>query len=327
MRKYTLLLSFLALFLNISFVMAGNTIASTIVMVPPENFNFNAETAKSNAYQHSADKDTNKKAMHEFNGMVTTLRKNGVHVIVLPQHQRLPDAVFPNNWFSTHADNKKNTVILYPMLTPNRQAEVNRDGLIKALKDAHLRIDRVIDLRNKKGDILEGTGSMIMDRKNHLIYASLSARTNQLMVKKIAELLDYKPVVFNSVDANNQAIYHTNVMMGLADKYAVICLDCISNGAERNEVITNLKKTGKAIIAINQAQVSHLCGNVIELSNKKHQSLLIMSKQAYEHFTLSQKKEIKQFSRILPMDLKTIESVGGGSARCMIAEVFFSGNA
>ncbi len=255
--------------------------------------------------------------------MVSKLRENGVTVIILRQDKTFPDAVFPNNWFSTHVDNHgKTTLILYPMLTSNRQAEVNPDGLQNVLLKSNITIEKVIELRDKNSGVLEGTGSMVLDREHHIIYASLSARTSRSMVDKVAKKLHYTSVIFNSVDGGKKSIYHTNVIMGLAKNYSIVCLECIQNKQQRKEVISRLRQTHKLIIPINQDQVSHMCGNTIELTNNKNESLLVMSRQAYQHFNTKQLKEIAHYSRVLPMDLNTIESIGGGSARCMIAEIF-----
>lgn len=307
-----------------SAIASGKGASSIVVMVPPEGFRFNSETAKSNSYQHSIkDPHYRTRAMAEFNAMVSRLRKNGIQVILLHQSKQYPDAVFPNNWFSTHINSTdKTTLILYPMYTANRQAEVNRDGLIKVLKQHGISIDNIVDLRNKTDDVLEGTGSMVLDREHHIIYASLSPRTRQSMVYKVAKLLHYTPVVFHATDDKNTAIYHTNVMMGIASQYAVVCLECIQNKKERTAVMNSLTTSKHEIIAINHGQVTHLCGNVLELISKSHGSLLVMSQQAYEHFSPTQRRQISAYSKPLPMDLTTIEIVGGGSARCMLAEVF-----
>ncbi len=297
----------------------------TVLMVPPEGFQFNAQTAVSNDYQHQIkDTDFLKKANNEFYSMVAKLRNNGVKVIILHQDHALPDAVFPNNWFSTHVDSHgKTTLVLYPMLTANRQKEVNPAGLKKVFKKSNIAIDNMVDLREKNEGVLEGTGSMVLDRKNHIMYASLSPRATKHMINKAAILLHYKPVVFASVNRKNKPIYHTNVMMGLANSYAVICLECIQDPKQRADVINSLKKSGKIIISITQNQVVHLCGNVLELTNSTGASLLVMSRQAYNNFSENQVKEIQNYSKILPMDLNTIEDIGGGSARCMISEIFY----
>lgn len=316
----------LVLFMVACVSMASSSLSSTIVMVPPDGFQFNPQTAKSNSYQHAVKSSNfHYRAMKEFNGMVATLRKNGVRVLILKQDKALPDAVFPNNWFSTYVDNKGKTIlILYPMLTPNRQKEVNPEGLKGLLQESDIIIDKTIELRSRnKREVLEGTGSLIFDKKNKLIYASISPRTTVEMVNKVAKIMHYTAVIFTSYDDKNTPIYHTNVMMGLASRYAVICLECIKDPKQQKAVIESLKKSHKEIIDITHNQVKHLCGNVIELTNTKNESLLIMSKQAYNHFSKKQRTEITRFSKILPMNLATIETVGGGSARCMIAEIFY----
>jgi hypothetical protein len=295
-------------------------------MVPPDGFQFNPQTAKSNSYQHAVkNSDFRYRAIKEFDTMVATLRKNGVSVLILQQDKALPDAVFPNNWFSTYVDNQGKTIlILYPMLTANRQKEVNPEGLKNLLQASNIVIDKTIDLRShNKGEILEGTGSLIFDKANKLIYASISPRTTVAMVNKVTKLTHYNAIIFTSYDDKNTPIYHTNVMMGIASKYAVICLECIKDPKQQKTVIESLKKSHKEIINITHDQVKHLCGNVIELTNTKNESLLVMSKQAYDHFSKKQLKKITRFSKILPINLATIETIGGGSARCMIAEIFY----
>lgn len=324
MKKRSLYFFVLMLLCVIAKAEEIRTTTKTVLMVPPDGFKYNEQTAKSNAYQQKIkDADFLEKAHKEFYLMVAKLRSNGVKVIILPQASTLPDAIFPNNWFSTHLDNNgKTTIILYPMLTTNRQQEVNLEGLKKALKKNNITIHKVQDLRKNNTGVLEGTGSMVFDRKNHIIYASLSPRTTRHMINKVATFLSYRPVIFTSVDRENKAIYHTNVMMGLTDHYAVVCLECITDLNQRNDVINHLKQADKIVIPITQNQVSNLCGNIIELTNNNAESILVMSKKAYNNFTEPQLKKIQYYSKILPMNLNTIETIGGGSARCMIAEIF-----
>ncbi len=297
---------------------------STVLMVPPEGFQYNPETAKSNTYQHHLSISNLKaKVMSEFHQMVAKLRKNGIEVVVFKQDPYLVDAVFPNNWFSTHVDEKgETTLLLYPMLTQSRQKEVNPVQLRKTLKEHRIVMRQTIDLRNDQNQILEGTGSMILDREHHRIYAAISPRTDPVLVKKVGSLLGYQPILFHSVDALGKAIYHTNVMMGLAKQYAVLCLDCIPNKQERDKVVATLKQDKKQIIVINQDQVGHMCGNVLELKNNQGKNILVMSKQAYDHYTPEQLNLMRHFSKIVPVQLNLIEAIGGGSARCMLAEIY-----
>jgi hypothetical protein len=292
-------------------------------MVPPQYFQYNPETAESNSFQSKTQiPDARERALQEFSSMVSQLRDNRINVLILEQKKGLPDAVFPNNWFSMHIDDKgKNILIIYPMLTKNRQAEVNIEGLQKILCHSSIEIHQVIDLRNNNQEILEGTGSLVLDRINRQVYASLSPRTSLNLVNKVAELLNYQAIVFNSVDTNNQAIYHTNVLMSIASQYAVICLESIKDLNQRATIERNLSLSNKLIIDISLEQMKHFCGNVLELKTNTGDQVLVLSKQAYQNFTNPQLKLIERFATILPINLKTIETLGGGSARCMIAEI------
>ncbi|GGI90147.1 arginine deiminase-related protein [Legionella impletisoli] len=295
-----------------------------VVMVPPVGFEYNHQTAKTNAYQQKIhDENYHENVLREFNNMVQRLEEHDVMVMLLNENAQFADAVFPNNWFSTHIDEEgKLTVLLYPMLTENRKKEVNPEGLKALLEKHQIQINQFVDLRIEQEGVLESTGSMIFDREHKLIYASLSPRTDKALVNTVAKLLNYQTIIFTSYGVNSQPIYHTNVMMGLTKHCAVVCLECIHDPKERENVRQSLMTTHKNIIAITSEQVSHLCGNIIELTNRQNQSLLILSQQAYDHFTPEQRSLLKQYSTLLPMELTTIETIGGGSARCMIAEIF-----
>ncbi|CAM2951857.1 arginine deiminase-related protein [Legionella pneumophila] len=298
---------------------------STVLMVPPEGFCFNYETSTSNSFQSFLSiKDIGNKALAEFTAMVLELEKEEIRVLTLSQSRDLPDAVFPNNWFSTHIDARGNNIlIIYPLLAKNRQAEVNIKGLMEVLDRAQFEVHEIIDLRNDKDEILEGTGSLVLDRENRLLYASLSPRTSLNLVNKVADILGYTPIVFNSVDRQNKPVYHTNVIMGLSKCYAIICLDSINDAQQKAILSESFKETGKTMIDISWNQVQHMCGNVLELYNKKGESLLILSEQAKRHFTHEQLRIIQQYSRLISTDIPTIEAIGGGSARCMMAEIFY----
>lgn len=294
-------------------------------MVPPEHFAFNPQTAESNAYQKPSDQvDVKEQAMKEFKGMVEALKAHDLQVIELHQNKTLPDAVFPNNWFSTHLnDEGEMSVILYPMFTENRQQEVVPDLLIECLKAHHIELSQVKDFRLNKTAALEGTGSVILDRAARILYAALSPRTDKAMVERLARELRYEAVIFNSVDQQQQPIYHSNVMMSVARHYAIVCLESIVDGRERQMVIDHLETSNKKIIPINYSQLGHMCGNALELRNSQGDDLLVMSRQAFNHFNADQLKMIEPYAKILPVELETIEAVGGGSARCMMAEIFY----
>lgn len=317
---------FVFFLLTLSHICYGaSNIASKVLMVPPEGFRFNEQTAKSNTFQKKQmNSNIRLLAMNEFYKMVELLRANGIDVIVFHQNKELPDAVFPNNWFSTHVNkNGETTLIVYPMLTSNRQAEVKAKKLLAALHENNVKVTEVIDMRlYTPKAALEGTGGVVLDRHNKIMYASVSSRTDPNLVKKLGNILGYKPVFFTSEDTQGHKIYHTNVMMSIAKDYAVICLECVSSNRERKAVINELKQSGKQIIAINQSQVRSMAGNVLELLSNHKNSLLVMSQQAYEALKPSQIKMIRKYSKIIPIELNTIESIGGGSARCMIAEIY-----
>lgn len=299
--------------------------ASKVLMVVPTGFKYNTQTAKSNFYQKntSSSKVVSYNAMLEFDNMVKILKENGIDVLVFHQADTLPDAVFPNNWFTTDINEDGRTnIAVYPMLAKNRQAEVNPNLLMPFLQKKGIKIGSLKDFRSNAMGSLEGTGSMIFDKEHKLIYASLSERTSEPMVKKVANYRKYKSIVFSSYDKSDHLIYHTNVMMGLGHNFSVVCLECIKSPSERKSVIATLTRTKKTIVAITKDQVSHMCGNVLELKNRDNKYILVMSQQAYQHFTDNQRNKLSKYATLLPIDLTTIETVGGGSARCMMAEIY-----
>lgn len=298
--------------------------ASTVLMVPPYGFRFNSETADSNAFQLKMQhKDTQKIVHDEFNNMVSCLKNVGLHVLLLKQNSALPDAVYPNNWFSTHIDSSgHNLLIIYPMLAKNRQAEVNIEGLMNLFRETNSATPRIIDLRNNAHQILEGTGSLVFDHSNRLVYAAESVRTTPFLVEKVASLLNYKPIIFTSVDEQNRPIYHTNVIMSITHNYIVICLDSVVNPVQKSRLLDSFKITQKTIIEISMAQVRHMCANILELTNSQGKSLLVLSTQALGHFTTEQLAIMNNHSTLVPVEIETIETIGGGGARCMMAELF-----
>lgn len=298
---------------------------STVLMVPPDGFQFNAETAASNPFQSTTPvNNIGERARAEFANMVSKLEECGIKVIQLKQNERLPDAVFPNNWFSTHTnDTNKNILLVYPMLAKNRQQEVNIDGLIDVLTNEHFKTPTIIDLRNNEQDILEGTGSLVLDREYRILYAALSPRTMPAMVEKVAQLLGYQPIIFTSVDEQQRPIYHTNVILSIARNYVIICLDSITDLIQRSAILQSFALSNKSVIEISQQQVKHMCANTLELINHQGESILVLSAQALEHFEPEQLKIIQRYSQLVAVEIETIETVGGGSARCMMAEIYF----
>jgi hypothetical protein len=291
-------------------------------MIRPVNFGFNEQTAGSNAFQNRdvAQQQVQDKALKEFDNLVELLQDNGVEVIVVDdtKEPHTPDSIFPNNWVSFHSDGN---VFLYPMMAENRRLE-RREDIIMDLED-EFKINHVIDLSRfeHENKFLEGTGSMVLDRENKIAYACISPRTDREVLDLFCKQTGYKEVSFHAFDEHQQAIYHTNVLMCIGSKFAVICLDCITDNSERNEVISILKLTHKEIINISFQQMNHFAGNMLELKNKSGDSLLVMSQSAYQSLTEDQKAALGKYCKLIYADINTIESNGGGSARCMIAEV------
>lgn len=302
------------------------TTTDKILMIRPKRFGYNEETAKNNFYQK---KDINnpdeiiRKALIEFDKMVDKLRKNGIEVIVLEDREEFytPDSIFPNNWFSTHSEGK---IFLYPMFAKNRRLE-RREDIYNYIEN----IDsvKIVDYTEyeKENLFLEGTGSIIFDRKNKKAYLSISERSNEKIFDELCKNLNYKKIIFNSyqsVGKERKPIYHTNVMMSIGENYAIICADSIDNQEEREKVIEELRIDNKNIIFITENQVENFLGNTLELKNKEGKYFIVMSTTAYKSLTVEQLIEIEKTNTIIPVSIPTIEKYGGGSARCMMAEIF-----
>lgn len=291
-------------------------------MIRPVAFDFNAETAVNNAFQQAgSNTDAQQKAEQEFDTFVDKLRQAGVDVTVVQDtpEPHTPDSIFPNNWISFHWDG---SLILYPMFAVNRRAE-RKQHVIDAIA-SRFEIGNRIDFTQKENQdlFLEGTGSMVLDRPNKIAYACLSPRTHEALLKEWCTQMRYQPCAFHSVDAAGGEIYHTNVMMCVADRYVVICLDSIRNAEERKRVTETITETGKEIIEITYDQMNHFAGNMLQVENKEGAKFLVMSSQAFSALTPQQVAKLESFNPILHSDLTTIETNGGGSARCMMAEVF-----
>lgn len=291
-------------------------------MIRPVAFDFNTETAVNNAFQQKGStEDAQQKAEAEFDGFAQKLEAAGVDVTVVQDtpFPHTPDSIFPNNWISFHHDG---SIVLYPMYAVNRRAE-RKQSVFESIQKK-FDINRTIDFteREIQNRFLEGTGSMVLDRDNRIAYACISPRTDQALFEEWCKQLGYQPCAFHSVDENGHEIYHTNVMMCVADKFAVICLDSVPKTADRNLLTYMIAKSGKEIIDISYSQMNHFAGNMLQVRNKKGDKLIVMSSQAYHSLSKEQIKQIESFSRIVHADLTTIETNGGGSARCMLAEIF-----
>ncbi|CAG4994762.1 hypothetical protein DYBT9275_01462 [Dyadobacter sp. CECT 9275] len=296
-----------------------------IMMIRPVNFGFNTQTAESNEFQQEDfAKETmtiaQNRAREEFDLMVSQLRKAGIslHIFDDNEEKDRPDAVFSNNWISFHQSGK---VILYPMMAENRRNE-RRPDIIEALKK-DFKVEEIIDLTyfEQEDKFLEGTGSMVLDRRYKIAYACLSPRTHIEVLEKFGEIMGYEIVPFSASDENNKPIYHTNVIMCVGDIFAVVCLDAIKNPDERLLVRTALEDTNKYIIELTLDQVHHFAGNMLMVRNARQDKFLVMSTQAYEALTQKQRTALSDYANILHTDLSVIEGNGGGSARCMMTEI------
>ena len=299
-------------------------------MIRPLAFNYNVQTAVNNHYQNANDFDSNSNQINlsaqiEFDNFVLKLRSFGVDVIVFQDDDKFdtPDSVFPNNWISFHSNGD---IALYPMFAENRRNE-RREDVVKYIEKNRYLINNVIDYSSAEESniFLEGTGSIVLDRLNRKAYCAVSERSNEELLIEFCEDFEYTPVVFNafqSVKEVRELIYHTNVMMCVADNFVIICLDCIDDKKERNNVIAHLKEDGKEIIKISENQVNSFAGNMLQILDRNNNSLLIMSESAYNVLTRAQKDIINKYAKIVFSSLNTIETYGGGSARCMMAEVF-----
>lgn len=291
-------------------------------MIKPVAFDFNAETAVNNAFQQEgSNENAQQKAEAEFDGFVQKLTAAGVDVTVVQDTAvpHTPDSIFPNNWISFHQDG---SIVLYPMYAVNRRAE-RKQHVLDAIA-AKFEVKQQIDFTSTEKDnlFLEGTGSMVLDRDNNIAYACLSPRTDKAVFEEWCSKMNYTACSFNSVDEKGGEIYHTNVMMCVADKYVVICLDSIRNAEERDKVFDTITDSGKAIIEISYSQMNHFAGNMLQVQNQNGQRYLAMSSQAYNALSSRQIQELESYNPIIHSDLTTIETNGGGSARCMMAEVF-----
>ena len=299
-----------------------------ILMIRPAQFRMNEQTAVNNYFQAQAGmmpEAVEKKAQEEFDTYVSVLREKGVQVTVVQDtlDPDTPDALFPNNWVSFHQDA---TVALYPMFAENRRLE-RREAVLEILEEDGFIIDQVMDYTaaEDSGIFLEGTGSLILDRIHKKAYCALSSRADEELFIEFCEDFEYTPVIFTAnqtVEGKRLPIYHTNVMMCLAETFAVICSDSIDDKKARKAVLNHLKEDGKEVIAISEVQMHSFAGNMLQVLGSNETPYLVMSTTAYESLQAYQLSKIRKHCEIIHADLSTIETCGGGSARCMMAEVF-----
>ncbi len=297
--------------------------AKSIMMVRPKHFGYDPESAESNAFQiaEGADKTDaiQQLALKEFDNAVALLKSNGVDVRVIEDAEEpvKPNAIFPNNWVSFH----EGKVILYPMMAANRRAE-RRTEVISELDKSSGRFDEIIDLSNyeEQAKYLESTGSLIFDYPNQVAYACRSERTHPEVLKRLCEILDFKPVLFDALDRDGLEIYHTNVMMCLAERYAVICMESIPE-SQKAEVEEALAQSDHEIIAISFDQMYSFAGNMLEVENESGESILVMSNAAVTSLSKAQRERLSQYSKLISIPIPTIEKYGGGSIRCMMCRL------
>ncbi len=294
-------------------------------MIRPLRFESNPMTAKSNRFQgrSAASPDAqNAAAQQEFDGLVATLRDASIDVVVMNDtlDPHTPDSVFPNNWVSFHADGR---VVLYPMEAQNRRTERRMDIIEQIDTDLGYLVSEVVDLsgHEQAGHFLEGTGSMVLDRVNRVAYACLSSRTQLDPLGDFAQRMDYDVVAFDAVDREGITIYHTNVLMNIGEKVAVLCDEAISRDEQRAAVIQRLRETGHEVISLNYDQLDAFAGNMLELRSKEGVRIVAMSQQAYDSLAKDQIERLQQNGNVVTAAIDTIESSAGGSVRCMLAEI------
>lgn len=302
--------------------------ANTLLMIKPVAFGFNRQTAENNYFQQQDDISASKiqeQALLEFNGMADILRKENINLIIIEDtlNPHTPDSIFPNNWISFHQDG---AIALYPMYAENRRWE-RRDDITERIQKEGFTIRKRLDYSNyeKEDSFLEGTGSMILDRVNMVAYAALSKRTDEQLFLQFCADFHYKPICFHAfqtVKNERLPIYHTNVMMSIGDQYTIVCLNSVDNASERNILIDSLLVTGKEIIEISEQQMYQFAGNMLQVENISGEKFLVMSQAAYNSLTKNQIDKLESYNRLLITAIPTIEKYGGGSARCMIAEIF-----
>ena len=307
-----------------------NHTTNSVVMVPPTDFAYNEQTGADNEFQNKpgqAQEHIREDALCEFNEMVNRLRDAHIEVLLLNKHAQshkelpdLPDAVFPNNWFSTSSNG---TLTLYPMRTPNRRAEVRPEELTQLLNRNGYQVHKTEHVDKNHQQILEGTGSIIFDHKNQIAYAAISERCDKELFERFCQKKGYQAVSFTSQSSTGRPFYHTNVMMSVGEHFVVMCLESITDDQQKQLLLDSFTTTKKEVIDISLEQTEKsFCGNILQLHNSKGDKIIVMSDSAYRGFTKEQKAKLEKHGRLLPCPIPTIEQVGGGSTRCMLAENF-----
>ncbi len=333
-NKY-FIFNFVQLFINKLPFFYKKMLTDTLLLIEPNHFTANPDTIATNFYQKKiAESDkiiTQRLAKQEFDMLIKELQKNDIKTIILPAKRKdkkkviTPDALFPNNWISFHSNSDKKA-ILYPMCGKNRRLE-RRNDAIEEVQKLGFQIKEIIDLTSfeNQNSFLEGTGSLILDRKNKIVYACLSQRTNKTLIDLFCKRMNYKSIVFISEQETNEGlkpIYHTNVMMSVGEKIAVVCLESIKNEEERNNLVQKLEATGKQILEISLKQKHHFAGNMLQVKNSKSQRFWVMSEAAHQILSKNQIDVLEKESKIISSPIPTIEKYGGGSVRCMLCEIF-----
>ncbi|MCK5312796.1 MAG: hypothetical protein KAJ62_11840 [Desulfobacteraceae bacterium] len=302
---------------------------NTVLMVRPYDFGFNEETGKDNEFQQklkASEIEVNKKANAEFQNMVDILRTEGVIVLILEKpdkpYSEAPDAIFPNNWFSTEHDG---TILVYPMAAQNRRFEKRPADVEKLLKSSGYKIRNIINVGHidETDSFLEGTGSMVIDHAAEIVYAARSKRCSDEQFDNFIRLRFYEEgILFDTKSSTGHPVYHANVMMGIGEKFAVVCLDCICTQKDKERVYNSLNRFFDVIEISMEQMEKHFCGNILQVNSADGNPKIVMSKQAFNGYSKEQLQKLEQYGKILPVDLTTIETIGGGSARCMMAEIF-----
>ena len=306
-------------------VAAESQLASAVLMIRPARFESNPQTAASNRFQGKIDTSADEQqraARSEFDNLVTVLRESGIEVIVVEDtaEPHTPDSIFPNNWVSFHADGR---VVLYPMEAENRRPE-RRMEIIESLAGIHgFQVRELIDLSSheESGHYLEGTGSMVLDRANRVAYACLSSRTTLEVLGEFAQRMGYDVVAFDAVGEDGIPIYHTNVLMNIGEKIAVVCDEAIRNEDQRHAVLQRLRQSGHDIVSLSYQQLEAFAGNMLELRTANGERLIAMSQQAFDALTDAQRQQLEANGQVVSADIRTIENSAGGSVRCMLAEL------